>query len=80
MTTLPVQMVDRWQTRSEPGPGLGTVYWHMLMKDHPQVVDLAQQAQQRLTQSTGLHMTPIDSLHITTLIAGPSDRFTDKQL
>lgn len=41
MTTLPVQMVDRWQTRSEPGPSQGTVYWHMLMKDHPRVMDLA---------------------------------------
>ena len=80
MTTLPVHMVDRWQTRSEPGPGQGMVYWHMLMKDHPQVLDLAQQAQQRLARFTGLHMTPLEWLHITTLIAGPSDRFADDQL
>ena len=58
MTTLPVQMIDRWASRSEPGPGQGTVYWHMLMNDHPQVVSLATKAQQRLAPFTGLHMTP----------------------
>lgn len=80
MTALPVQMTDRWHQRSEPAPGQGTIYWHLLMKDHPQVVDLAQEAQQRLARFTGLHMTPLERLHMTMLIAGPSDDFSEDKL
>ena len=46
--SLPDQMADRWQNRPEPPPGEGVVSWHMLMRDDPEVVDLARQAQQRL--------------------------------
>jgi 2'-5' RNA ligase len=80
MTTLPAHMIDRWHNRVEPGPGEGTVYWHMLMKDHPQVVDLARDAQQRLARFPGLHMTPLAWLHMTTLIAGPAGDFSEDQL
>jgi len=74
-------MVDRWHNRAEPGPGEGTVYWHMLMRNHPQVANLAAQAQQRLAPyAAGLHMTPREWLHMTTLIAGPAASFTDDQL
>ena len=55
MTTLPAQMIDRWHNRAEPGPGESDVYWHMLMNDYPQIVDLARDAQQRLT---GFHPSP----------------------
>jgi 2'-5' RNA ligase len=80
MTTLPAQMTDRWHDREEPGPDEGDLYWHMLMKDHPQVVDLARDAQQRLTQFPGLHMTPLERLHMTAMIAGPADHFSQGQL
>lgn len=80
MTTLPAQMIDRWHNRAEPRPGEGTVYWHMIMKDHPPVVDMAQDAQQRLARFPGLHMTPLERLHMTTLLAGPSDHFSEDQL
>jgi 2'-5' RNA ligase len=80
MTTLPARMTNRWHNRHEPRPGEGTVYWHILMKDHPQVIDLARATQQRLTQFPGLHMTPLGWLHITTLIAGPADHFSSGQL
>jgi 2'-5' RNA ligase len=80
MTTLPARMTDRWHNRHEPQPGEATVYWHILMKDHPQVIDLARVTQQRLTQFPELHMTPLGWLHITTLIAGPADHFSDGQL
>ena len=80
MTTLPAQMIDRWHDRAEPGPGEGAVYWHMLMKDHPQVVDLARDAQQRLARFPGLHMTPLERLHMTALLAGPADQFSQDQL
>jgi 2'-5' RNA ligase len=80
MTAWPGQMIDRWHDRTEPGPGEGDVYWHMLMKDHPQVIDLARDTQQRLAGFPGLHMTPLERLHITTLLAGPADHFAEDQL
>jgi 2'-5' RNA ligase len=80
MTTLPEHMIDRWDKRKDTAPGQGTVYWHMLMKDHPQVVSMARQAQQRLARFPGLHMTPLDRLHMTTMIAGPAEHYTGDQL
>ena len=50
------------------------------MNDHPQVLDLARDAQQRLAQFPGLHMTPLERLHMTTLLAGPADHFSPGQL
>ena len=78
--SLPDQMTDRWQNRPEPGPGQGTVYWHILMHDHPEVADLARQARQRLSGFGGLHFTPQARLHMTTLIAGSADEFSPGQL
>jgi hypothetical protein len=80
MTTLPAQMINRWHDRTEPGPDEGAVYWHMLMTDHPQVIDLARDAQQRLAGFPGLHMTPVKRLHMTALHAGPADQFSPDQL
>src|SRR5262245_54336751 len=80
MTRLPAQMIDRWHSRAEPGPGEGTVYWHMLMNDHPRVVDLARDAQEQLARFPGLHMTPLDRLHMTIMVAGPADDFSEDQL
>ncbi|GLZ15301.1 hypothetical protein Acsp04_55360 [Actinomadura sp. NBRC 104425] len=77
MSPLPTQMVNRWQNRKEPGPGQGTVYWHILVGDHPEVRELAQAAQKRLAEFRGLHMTPAEWLHITVLVAGPDDEITD---
>jgi len=53
-------MTDRWRERPEPGPGEGVVSWHMLMREYPEVVDLARQAQRRLAGFDGLHITPCD--------------------
>ena len=80
MTTLPAQMTNRWHDRVEPEPGEGAVYWHMLMSNHPQVVDLAHDAQQRLARFPGLHMTPLERLHMTALLAGPAGEFSHDQL
>ncbi len=80
MTTMPAQMADRWQHRPEPAHGEGTVYWHVLMHDYPQAVELARQAQQRLSRFGGLHMTPLEWLHMTALVAGPAADLTGDQL
>ncbi len=65
-------MTDRWQERPEPVPGEGVVSWHMLMREYPEVADLARQAQRRLAGFDGLHITPVRWLHVTTLLAGPA--------
>ena len=77
--TLPAQMTDRWARRRDPEPGEQTLYWHVLMRDYPEVGDLAQEARQLLSPFGGLHMTPPDCLHMTTLLAGPAERFSQAQ-
>ncbi|MGI5420962.1 2'-5' RNA ligase family protein [Actinomadura luteofluorescens] len=72
-------MINRWQNREEPGPGQGTLYWHILVGDHPEARDLARTAQERLAGFHGLHMTPPEWLHITTLVAGPTEEITTDQ-
>jgi 2'-5' RNA ligase len=79
MSPLPTQMVNRWQNRQEPGPGQGTVYWHILVGDQPGARDVAEAAQQRLADFSGLHMTPRKWLHITTLVVGSTDEITEDQ-
>lgn len=76
MSPLPAELTDRWQDRAEPAPGQGLVYWHMLVGRHPQVTALARDAQRRLAAFTGLHMTPLEWLHMTALIAGPADQIS----
>ncbi len=56
--TLPEHMTNRWARRRNPAPGERTLYWHVLMRDYPDVGDLARQARQRLAPFDGLHMTP----------------------
>jgi 2'-5' RNA ligase len=80
MNALPEWMIDRWQHRPDPNPGEGAVYWHMPMHDYPQVTGLVRGAQQRLAPFSGLHMTPLERLHLTTMVAGPAAGFTDGQL
>jgi 2'-5' RNA ligase len=80
MGRLPTQFVDRWENRTEPGPGQGVVYWHMLMEGYPEVAEIAREAQLRLAHFSGLHMTPLEWLHMTALIVGPADEISGEQL
>ena len=80
MTPLPEQMIDRWEHRADQAHGQDTVYWHVLMRDHPEVIALARVAQKRLADFPGLHMTPLEWLHMTTMVAGPAERFRPGQL
>src|SRR2546430_13412931 len=73
MSPLPDRLIDRWQNRAEITPDHGVVYWHILLGDQPDVRELARSAQDRLLRFPGLHMTPPQWLHITTLIAGGTD-------
>ncbi|MFC4908913.1 2'-5' RNA ligase family protein [Actinomadura gamaensis] len=71
MSPLPSRMVDRWRVRGDQLPGEEVLYWHILLRDHPAVVALAERAQERLVPfADGLHFTPLEWLHITTLVVG----------
>jgi hypothetical protein len=57
-------MTDRWQNRPEPAPDEAVVSWHMLLRDYPEVVDLARQ------------VTPI-SVHLAKEPAGRTDHVVE---
>jgi 2'-5' RNA ligase len=78
--TLPQNMIDRWAERHDPQPGEQTLYWHVLMAGYPEAGDLAHQAAGRLAPFSGLHLTPPDRLHMTTLLVGPAEHITSQQL
>jgi 2'-5' RNA ligase len=79
MSPLPVQMRDRWRDRAEAKPGEGTIYWHILLRDQPKALAVAKEAQERLSGFDGLHMTPRQSLHITTLLVGSTNSISAQQ-
>jgi 2'-5' RNA ligase len=74
------EFVDRWENRTEPAPGHGVIYWHMLMKGHPEVIAIARETRLRLAGFDGLHMTPLEWLHMTALVVGPADDVTEEAL
>jgi 2'-5' RNA ligase len=63
-------MKNRWASRPEPGPGQAQLYWHVLMRDQPQVCALAAVARQRLAGFAGLHAVPERWLHLSVLRLG----------
>jgi 2'-5' RNA ligase len=73
-------MVNRWADRAESGPGHGTLYWHILLGDQPQVRALASIGRGKLAKFSGLHFTPQRWLHITTLLIGPAECFTPSNI
>lgn len=77
---MPTMMRDRWHDRAEPGVGFGTVYWHVLMRDHPEVVAAVEEIQVKLTSFHGLHMPPSQWLHMTTCVAGPTAEIDRSQM
>jgi hypothetical protein len=58
MSPLPREMRDRWANRDEQEQGNGTVYWHMLMSEYPDVQELAKTVQAKLAPFEGFHLTP----------------------
>ena len=80
MTRLPSHMADRWRDRAEPRPGQGMLYWHILLGDSPQVRELASTAREKLASFSGLHFTPERWLHVTALVVGPVEEFTEADI
>ena len=77
---VPTTMRDRWRDRAEPPVGQGTVYWHVLMRDHPGVLEAATEAQDRLADFPGLHRTPREWFHMTVHMAGATDEISSETL
>lgn len=77
---MPTAMRNRWHHRAEPPIGSGTVYWHALMRDHPGVVEAADEAQGRLADFSGLHRTPREWLHMTVYEAGSTEEIGSEHL
>lgn len=80
MNGLPAEMIDRWQSRAEPAPGEGLIYWHVLVGHDPAVLALAAEARRRLARFPSLHMTPPAWLHMTVLIAGAAHQVSADQI
>jgi len=73
MSPFPTEMTDRWENRPDPRPGVGAVYWHMLLGGNSTLAATAKAAQRLLAGFPDLHMTPVRWLHITLLVAGTTD-------
>lgn len=75
MSPLPATLADRWRDgRGAAGPAPGTLYWHVLLGGDPHLRVAAQAAQSRIARFPGLHMTPLEWIHLTVLAAGPADQ------
>ncbi|MFF4124203.1 2'-5' RNA ligase family protein [Microbispora rosea] len=61
-------------------PGKGRIYWHVLLRDHPQVRAIASEAHRRLAGIGGLDPVPYEWLHLTTLVVGLTDEVAEEQL
>lgn len=64
----------------EAGAGRGGQRPADVSKVMPEVVDLARLAADRLAPFSGLHLTPTNRLHMTTLVVGPADGVSDRQI
>lgn len=76
MSYPPSEMINRWENRSEPNPGQGQLYWHILFKDDTRMQALAAMAQEKLMSFAGLHLTPKRRLHMTVMFVGLVEDFT----
>lgn len=78
MSPLPESFIDRWRDGyGDADPEYGALYWHVLLGGNPQLRTTAQAAQSRVAHFTGLHMTPLQWLHLTVLTAGPSAQISE---
>lgn len=78
MSPLPKEFTDRWRDGyGFADPGYGMLYWHVLLGGSSQLRNAARTAQARISEFSGLHMTPLQWLHLTVLIAGPANQISD---
>jgi 2'-5' RNA ligase len=78
MSPLPERFTDRWRDgHGSADPEYGLLWWLVLLGSDPQLRNAAQAAQNRISNFSGLHMTPLQWLHLTVLIAGPADQISE---
>jgi 2'-5' RNA ligase len=76
---FPANLTDRWRDGRGAGEhGSGMLYWHVLLGGDLQLRVAVQAAQSRIAHFPGLHMTPLDWLHLTVLAVGPADQVSDQ--
>jgi 2'-5' RNA ligase len=81
MSPLPEQLLDRWRDGyGAAGPDAGTLYWHVLLGGNKQLRESARIARDRLAEFDGLHMTPLQWLHLTVLVAGPAKQIPEQAI
>ncbi|MEU0485796.1 2'-5' RNA ligase family protein [Streptosporangium sp. NPDC006013] len=73
-------MVNRWEKRQMLPSGQGQLYWHVLLREHPEVCAVVREAHERLKGLPGLDLVAPEFLHLTTLIAGFSHEITGDQM
>jgi 2'-5' RNA ligase len=79
MSPLPMRFTGRWDNPSRPSYE-NVVCWHLLLGGHAAVRAAAAAAQQRLAGFPGLHMTPLQWLHVTVLRAGTAGMVTQDDM
>ena len=80
MSPLPLRFADRWRA-GRPGPSYDdSVCWHLLLGADPEVQMVAAEARRRLERFSDLSMTPVRWLHVTVLLAGAVESFTESDM
>jgi 2'-5' RNA ligase len=78
VSPLPERLIDRWRDGcGDADPEYGMLYWHILLGGDPEMRMTAQDAQSRVSHFSGLHLTPLQWLHLTVLTAGPADQISE---
>jgi 2'-5' RNA ligase len=81
VSPLPRNLADRWRDgRGDADADSETLYWHVLLGHDPQLRSSVRSAQARIARFPGLHMTPLQWLHLTVLIVGRSDQIPDQAI
>lgn len=79
MSPFPEQLTNRWRGGyGDAAPEHGLLWWLVLLGNNPQMRIAARAAQTRISNFSGLHMTPLQRLHLTVLIAGPADQIPEQ--
>jgi 2'-5' RNA ligase len=73
-------MTNRWEKRIEPALGQRVLYWHILLGENLAVQAIADIGRRKLAVFNGLHFTPRQWLHVTVLVAGSIDDFSDSRI
>jgi 2'-5' RNA ligase len=75
VSPFPEQLIDRWRDGyGDSGPEHGLLWWLVLLGNDQQLRIAVEAAQSRISHFSGFHMTPLERLHLTVLIAGPTDQ------